>query len=254
MQMIRNQFKRRMLAGEVQYGLWVGLTDPICAEIAACAEFDWLLLDAEHAPNDIRTLLSQLQAIAPYATQAIVRPVEGRVSLIKQMLDLGAQTLLVPMVESAEQAQELVRAVRYPPGGIRGVGTALARAARWNLIKDYFQEANDEICLVLQVESQTAIDNLPAIAAVEGVDAVFVGPADLAGSLGHLGKPTHPEVQAVIEKALTTIVKAGKAAGVVAANKELAESYVKHGATFVGVGTDTVLLAQTLKQLKENYI
>jgi len=164
MQMPVNTFKQR-LAREAQIGVWVGLADPYCAELAANAGFDWLLLDGEHAPNDLRSLLGQLQAVAPYACQAVVRPPVGDPVLIKQLLDIGAQTLLVPMVETAEQARGLVAAMHYPPHGIRGVGAALARASRWNSIPDYLDEADAQMCLLVQVESVRGLENLDAIAA-----------------------------------------------------------------------------------------
>ena len=222
----KNNFKARLLSGQLQYGLWLGLADPVSAEICAGAGFDWLLIDAEHGPNELRGILAQLQAIAAYPSQPIVRPVEGRTSVIKQLLDLGAQTLLVPMVESAEQATQLVSALRYPPRGVRGVGTALARGARWNRLPDYFDKAEQEICLIVQIESRMGLDNLTEIAKVEGVDAIFIGPADLAGSLDHLGQPGHPDVVVVIENALREIQEAGKASGILAADPELARNYV----------------------------
>lgn len=249
MDMIRNPFKRALAQGRVQYGLWLGLAYAYPAEICAGAGFDWLLIDGEHAPNDVRSILAQLQAIAPYASHPIVRPVQGDAALIKQLLDAGAQTLLVPMVESADQAAKLVCAMRYPPKGIRGVGTALARASRWNNVNDYLKQADDEMCLLVQVESARGLENLDEIAAVAGVDGVFVGPADLAASLGHLGNPGHPEVVAAIEGAIKRIVAAGKAAGILAADPKLAQNYVACGASFVAVGVDTVLLGRAARTL-----
>ena len=157
-----------------------------------------MLLDGEHGPNDVRSILSQLQAVAPYPVTPIVRPVVGETALIKQYLDLGAQTLLIPMVETPEQAAQLVRATRYPPEGVRGVGAGVARASRWNLYGDYLQKADDEICLLVQVETREALDNLEAIARLDGIAGVFIGPADLAAALGHLGEPGHTEVQSAI--------------------------------------------------------
>lgn len=174
MQMKTNTFKAALKSGErAQIGLWLGLADPICAEICAGAGFDWVLIDGEHAPNDVRSILAQLQAVAPHPVHPIVRPVSGDVQLIKQLLDIGAQTLLVPMVETAEQAKLLVSAMRYPPAGIRGVGAALARASQWNRVTDYLHLANDQMCLLVQVETRLGLDNLDAIARVEGVDGVF---------------------------------------------------------------------------------
>lgn len=176
MEIPSNEFKKRLLAGEPQYGLWLGLSETISAEICAGAGFDWLLIDAEHGPNDLRSILPQLQAIASYGSHPVVRPPHGDHVLIKQLLETGVQTLLIPMVESAEQAEHLVRAMRYPPHGIRGVGSALARASRWGRIADYAHRANDEMCLLVQVETKEGIANLEAIQRVEGVDGIFLEP------------------------------------------------------------------------------
>lgn len=183
----RNTFKAALRQGQVQIGLWVGLADPYAAEAVAGAGYDWLLIDGEHAPNDVRQMLSQLQAVAPYPVHPVVRPVIGDVPLIKQILDIGAQTLLVPVVESAEEAATMVAATRYPPRGIRGVGSALARSSRWNQIPDYLHKADEEMCVLVQVETRAGMEQLDAITQVEGVDGVFFGPADLSASMGHLG-------------------------------------------------------------------
>lgn len=244
-----NTFKQAIARREAQIGLWLGLADPYCAELCAGAGFDWLLIDAEHAPNDVRTVLGQLQAVAPYPVHPVVRPPVGDPVLIKQYLDIGAQTLLVPMVESAEQAQDLVRAMRYPPEGIRGVGSALARASRWQRYPQYLAEANDHVCLLVQIESLAALEQLEAIAAVPGVDGVFIGPADLSASMGHRGNPGHPEVQAVVTKALTDIQACGKAAGILTADETLARQYLALGCSFVAVGVDTTLLVKATQAL-----
>ena len=249
MDMPVNRFKQRLNSGEAQIGLWLGLADAYCAELAANAGFDWLLIDGEHAPNDLRGMLGQLQAIAPYASEAVIRPVIGDTALIKQVLDIGAQTLLVPMVESAAQARELVRAMRYPPQGIRGVGSALARASRWNSIDGYLDQADAQMCLLVQIESLEGLANLDAIAAVEGVDGVFIGPADLSASMGHRGNPGHPDVQAAIENAIARIRQAGKAAGILSADEKLARRYIELGAGFVAVGVDTTVLMRGLQGL-----
>ncbi|MGL5999902.1 MAG: 4-hydroxy-2-oxoheptanedioate aldolase [Pseudomonas proteolytica] len=249
MDMPVNRFKQRLNSGEAQIGLWLGLADAYCAELAANAGFDWLLIDGEHAPNDLRGMLGQLQAVAPYASEAVVRPVIGDTALIKQVLDIGAQTLLVPMVESAAQARELVRAMRYPPLGIRGVGSALARASRWNSIDGYLDQADAQMCLLVQIESLQGLANLDAIAAVEGVDGVFIGPADLSASMGHRGNPGHPDVQAAIENAIARIRQAGKAAGILSADEKLARRYIELGAGFVAVGVDTTVLMRGLQGL-----
>lgn len=253
MDMPVNTFKQRLRSGEVQIGLWLGLADAYCAELAANAGFDWLLIDGEHAPNDLRTLLGQLQAIAPYPGQPVIRPVIGDTALIKQLLDIGAQTLLVPMVESAAQASELVRAMHYPPHGVRGVGSALARASRWNSIAGYLDHADEQMCLLVQIESCEGLANLDAIAAVEGVDGVFIGPADLSASMGHRGNPGHRQVQAAIEDAIARIRQAGKAAGILSADEKLARRYIELGAAFVAVGVDTTVLTRGLQTLAATF-
>jgi 4-hydroxy-2-oxoheptanedioate aldolase len=251
--MMINSFKQKLSAGTPQIGLWVALANPYSAEICAGAGFDWLLLDGEHAPNDIRSLLAQLQAVAPYPVSPVVRPVIGETHVVKQLLDIGATSLLVPMVDSAEQAAELVRATRYPPHGIRGVGSGLARAARWGRVPRYLHEANDQICLLVQVESKKGIDNLAAIAAVPGVDGVFIGPSDLAADFGHIGQTTHPEVARAIDAAIVTIRKAGKAPGILATDVAVAQGYLKAGCTFVATATDVSLLARGAEQVVKTF-
>jgi 4-hydroxy-2-oxoheptanedioate aldolase len=248
-----NQFKRAIKSGQTQFGLWLGLPDSICAEICAEAGFDWLLIDTEHAPYSLRDVQNHLQAIQPYNVPALVRPVEGNTALLKQLLDVGAQTLLVPMVNTAEQARQLVRDIHYPPTGIRGLGTSMARAARWNAIKDYAQKANDEICLIVQAETTEAMENLAEIAAIEGVDGIFIGPADLSASMGYVGQPNHPEVMTAIEDGFKTILAAGKAAGVLAINADLADGFAEKGASFVGVGVDVALLSNATRQLANRF-
>ncbi len=253
MDILQNRFKQALRAKQPQIGMWLAIADSYGAEIAAGAGFDWLLLDGEHAPNDLRSTLAQLQALAPYPVHPIVRPPIGDTHLIKQLLDIGAQTLLIPIVETAEQAARLVAATRYPPDGIRGVGSALARASRWNRVPDYLGRADDEICLLVQVETRKGLDNLDAIAAVPGVDGVFIGPADLSAALGHRGNPGHPEVQAAIEGSIVRIVAAGKAAGILTAEEKLARRYLDLGCTFVAVGTDVTLLARAAEKLAATF-
>ncbi|MFV0275896.1 MAG: aldolase/citrate lyase family protein [Parahaliea sp.] len=249
MQTPRNTFRQALREDRQQYGFWLGLCNPLSAELCGHCGYDWLLIDGEHAPNDLASLHAQLLAIGNTPSQAVVRLVDGNPALIKQVLDLGAQTLLVPMVETAEQAAALVDAMRYPPRGSRGVGTALARAARWNLVQDYFARADEEMCLLVQVESARALDNLDSLLCVEGVEGVFIGPADLAASMGHLGNPAHPEVKAAVESALRTIRAAGRAAGILATNRDLARHYESCGAQFVALGVDTQVLANTARDL-----
>jgi 4-hydroxy-2-oxoheptanedioate aldolase len=251
-----NPFKQALTQKRAQIGLWVGLADHYTTEICAGAGFDWLLLDGEHAPNDLRTLLQQAQVVAGYpGTHSIARIPVGHgnigTALIKQYLDLGFQTLLVPMVDTPQQAIEIVRAMRYPPLGIRGVGGA--RASRWGRFANYPKEANDQVCLLVQAESLAAIDNLEAIAAIDGVDGIFIGPADLSAAMGHVGELTHPEVQATIEKAIGRIVKTGKAAGILTADEALARKYLSLGATFVAVGLDNNLLAKATTALAAKF-
>jgi 4-hydroxy-2-oxoheptanedioate aldolase len=249
MELIRNSFKQALRDGKPLVGLWVALADPYVAEVVATAGFDWLLIDAEHAPNDPRSVLPQLQALAPYPVQPIVRPVRGDVALIKQYLDLGVQTLIVPMVETAEQAAQIVAATRYPTRGVRGVGSAIARASRWNQIPNYLARADEEMCVIVQVESVTGLDNLAEIAAVDGVDGVFFGPADLAASMGLLGKPMEPKVQDAIRAGFRTVRAAGKAAGSLMSDRAVAREYFAAGAQFVAVGIDTTLLVRAATEL-----
>lgn len=251
--MPRNTFKAALQAGQRQIGLWVGLADANAAEALAGCGYDWLLLDGEHAPNDVRTVLEQLRAVAPYPVQPVVRPVQGEVALVKQYLDVGAQTLLVPMIDTPEQATQMVRAMRYPPHGIRGVGAALARASRWNQITDYLQHADGEMCLLVQAETPRALENLAAIAATDGVDGVFFGPSDLSASMGHRGQPSHPEVQRAILDGIATVRAAGKAAGILATDQALAQRYLDAGALFVAVGLDTALLVRAATELASHF-
>jgi 4-hydroxy-2-oxoheptanedioate aldolase len=254
MQIKTNTFKAALKSGErAQIGLWLGLTDPICAEISAGAGFDWLLIDGEHAPNDIRSILAQLQAIAPYPVHPVVRPVAGDVQLIKRLLDIGVQTLLIPMVESAEQARHLVAAMRYPPAGIRGVGATLARASQWSRVTNYLHEANDQMCLLVQVETLQGLHNLDAIAAVEGVDGVFIGPSDLSAALGHLGEPGHPDVQMAIDNAIRRICIGCDAAGTLTNDEAKARHYLSLGCKFLAVGLDGNLLMRATQDLARKF-
>lgn len=249
----RNLFKQALQQRAQQYGLWLALADAYAAELCANAGFDWLVVDGEHAPNDLRSMLASLQALAAYPVRPVVRLPHGDANLIKQVLELGAQTILIPMVESAQQAAELVRAMRYPPQGIRGVGSAIARSSRWGSYPRYLHEANDEVCLIVQVETQTALRELDAIVRTDGVDGVFIGPADLSASMGHLGHSDHPDVIAAIEQAIRTIVAGGKAAGILCADEALARRYIAAGASFVAVGVDTSLLMRAARQLAEKF-
>lgn len=250
----KNSFKQALAEGRQQYGFWLGLCNPLSAELCGQCGYDWLLIDAEHAPNDLQTLHTQLLAIENTPSQPVIRIVEGNTALIKQVLDLGAQTLLIPMVETAQQAKDLVAAMHYPPAGVRGVGTALARAARWNQVEGYFDDTDREMCLLIQVESTRAMQNLDEILQVDGIDGVFIGPTDLAGSMGHLGNPSHPEVVAAVETAIKKIRAAGKAAGTLATNRSLAKKYEATGIQFIALGVDTQILANTAKDLLSNHL
>ena len=256
MQTPPNLFKQALLEKRPQIGYWLNLPNTLTGEIAAGAGFDWLLIDGEHTSHSLQSILYQLQALAAYpAVHPITRlPMGlGHVGemLIKQYLDLGVQTLLVPMVDTAEQAAAIVRAARYPEadgsGGIRGV--AAGRAAPWGRRPGYCHEANDRLCVLVQAETRTAIGNLEAIAAVDGVDGIFIGPADLSASMGHRGEPGHPEMLALFESATRRIVATGKAAGTLAVDEAVAHRYLEWGATFVAVGLDTVSLARETTRL-----
>lgn len=248
----RNEFKQALAQGRLQLGLWQALASPYAAEICAGSGFDWLLIDGEHAPNDLPLISAQIQAMRGSASHPVVRPPVGEAWMIKQLLDAGAQSLLIPLIETQEQAEAMVRAVRYPPRGIRGVGAQLGRATGFNRTRDYFASADAEICLLLQVETRAGIAALDAIAAVEGVDGVFIGPADLAADMGHIDNPRHPEVQEVIEDALARIQNHGKAAGILIGDMALSRRYAALGATFVALGTDVgALVAATQGLLAE---
>lgn len=251
-----NPFKKALAEQRPQIGLWLGLADHYSVEICAAAGFDWLLIDGEHSPNDLRSILQQAQTIAAYpASHAIARVPMGHghvgQALIKQYLDLGIQTLLVPMVDTPQQAAELVRSMRYPPDGVRGMGGA--RASGWGRNPNYTREANREVCLLVQAETRQSLEHLEAIAGTEGVDGVFIGPADLSASLGHVGNPGHPEVQKVIEETIGRIRKTGKAAGILTPDEALARRYLDLGATFVAVGLDTNLLVKATSALAAKF-
>ena len=253
MQNPTNPFQQALRQGHRQIGLWVGLADSNAAEALATCGYDWLLLDGEHAPNDVRSLLAQLRAVAPYASHPIVRIVQADVALMKQVLDIGAQTVLVPMVDTPEQAALMVKATRYPPQGIRGMGAALARASRWNQVDDYIHVASESICLLVQAETPLALQNLSAIAHTEGVDGVFFGPADLSASMGYPGQPGHPAVQKALLEGIATVRAAGKAAGILSADPKAAQSYLDAGCQFVAVGVDTSLLVKSARELRQQF-
>ena len=252
MDLPKNTFKAQLASGDVTFGLWCGLGNSITAEICACAGYDWLLLDAEHAPLETGTLLHSLQAIAAYPSAPIVRPLSDDPAGLKRLLDIGAQSFLIPMVHDADQAARIVQSVRYPPEGVRGLGTSLARGARWNMVDDYIAKANSEICVAVQIESVEGLNNLEAITSTEGVDAVFIGPSDLGAALGFPGQASHPDVVAAVCQALSDIRALGKPAGVLAVTQELIDKYMAAGASFVGIGTDTGVLAKGVRALRNS--
>ncbi|MEZ0448023.1 HpcH/HpaI aldolase family protein [Cellulomonas sp. ICMP 17802] len=235
-------------------GMWVCSGSPLVAEICAGAGLDLLLIDMEHSPNGLESVLAQLQAVAAYPVTPVVRVPSADPVTIKQVLDLGAQNLVVPMVSSADAARAVVEAVRYPPRGRRGVGSALARSARWNRVDGYLEDADAHVSLVVQVETAEGVAAAEAIAAVDGVDGVFVGPADLAASMGLLGRQTHPDVVAAVHRAFDGVRAAGTPVGVNAFDPALARSYVDAGASFVLVGADVTLLARGSEELARRLV
>lgn len=237
-------FKDRLAEGKPLLGLWQALANNYTADVCARAGYDWLLFDGEHSPNTAQTLLGQLQAVTPFPVEAIARVPAGDAVLIKQYLDIGFTTLLVPMVDSAKQAAGVVAACRYPPHGIRGVASATARATGFGADPAYLREVAQRITVIVQIESRAALENIDVIAATDGVDALFIGPADLAASLGHLGDPGHGEVQEAIDHAKARIDAAGKPAGIFALSPEDARRRAAEGFRFISIGTDIGLLAR----------
>lgn len=243
MELPRNAFKSALASGELQIGLWSSLCSNIAAEVVAHSGFDWILLDSEHSPNEVPDLLVQLQALNGGTATGIVRPAWNDIVLIKRVLDIGAQGILVPFVQSAEEARQAVAATRYPPRGVRGV-TGSGRAARYGRVKNYLREAESEICVIVQIETREALGRLEEIAGVDGVDGVFIGPADLAASMGHVGNPQAEDVQAAIKDAAARLGAIEKPAGILAFAPDIAKTYIDWGYSFVAVGSDLSLLAQ----------
>lgn len=244
-QLPQNTFKAALKAGILQRGLWSTINDTLVAELSAAQGFDWMLFDTEHSALDPITVLPLLQAVAPYPVTPIVRPGSLNAAEIKKLLDLGAQTILVPMVNNAKEAADAVRAVTYPPAGIRGV-SGLTRATNFAAIPGYHKIAREEICLLIQVETLEAIDNIEAMAAVEGIDGIFVGPADLAAAMGHAGEPNNPEVKEACRNAIKRIVASGQPAGILTLDEEFAEEAIQLGATFVSNDVDMAALKRGL--------
>jgi 4-hydroxy-2-oxoheptanedioate aldolase len=248
MDLPKNAFKQGLRAGRQQIGLWVSLANANAAEIVAGSGFDWLVLDGEHSPNSPITVLEQLRAVAGYPVSPVVRPAWNDKVLIKRYLDIGTQTLLVPYVQDVDEAQEAVAAIRYPTRGVRGVA-GTTRASRFGRVADYAKRAEEELCVLVQIESREGLDNLDAIAKVDGIDGVFIGPADLSAGLGHLGNQQHPEVQSAIQDAIRRIRAAGKPAGILATDEASTRRYMEWGTTFTAVGLDAMVLARETEKL-----
>jgi 4-hydroxy-2-oxoheptanedioate aldolase len=243
MELPPNAFKRALRAGKRQIGLWSTLSSSYTVETVAGAGFDWLLLDTEHSPSDLENLLTQLQAAAPYASHPIVRIPWNDMVTVKRVLDIGAQSLLIPYVQDADEARNAVAHTRYPPAGVRGVA-GTTRATRFGRVKDYAKRAHEEICVLVQVETQSALKNIEAICAIEGVDGVFIGPADLHASMGYAGETANAAVKPLIDDAIRRIRKAGKAPGILTPNEADARHWLECGALFVAVGSDAGILAR----------
>jgi 4-hydroxy-2-oxoheptanedioate aldolase len=247
-----NPFKRAIKAGHLQIGLWSSLSSNLSVEVLAGAGFDWLLIDTEHSPNELPMVLGQLQAMTGGTAHPIVRPAWNDVVLIKRFLDAGVQTFLVPYVQNEDEARKAVAATRYPPRGVRGfAGTT--RASRFGRVKDYHTRCEDEICVLVQVETRVALGHLEAIAKVEGVDGVFIGPGDLSADLGYLGKLTHPDMTAVIDDTIHRIKAAGSIPGILINDEALAKRYIEAGCLFTAVGGDVGILARGAEQLAQRF-
>jgi 4-hydroxy-2-oxoheptanedioate aldolase len=251
-EMQSNAFKHAIAQGKLQIGLWSSLCSNIAAEVISDSGFDWILLDTEHSPNEIPDLVTQLQAIQRGTATPIIRPAWNDAVLAKRALDIGAQTLLFPYVQNVEEAKRAVASTRYPPQGSRGVSIA-ARASRYGRVPGYLTKANDEVCVLVQVETRSALDQIEAIAKVDGVDGVFIGPSDLAASLGHLGNPQHAEVQNAIQDAVKRLKALKKPAGILTGNEDEARRYIEWGYLFVAVGADVGLLARNADTLAKKF-
>ncbi|GLO73011.1 2-keto-3-deoxy-L-rhamnonate aldolase [Phaeobacter italicus] len=249
----KNPFKQALTQGKRQIGCWMSFADGQIAEIMGTCGFDWLVIDGEHAPNDIRSIRDQLIALTASPSHPVVRVPVGETWMIKQVLDAGAQTVLVPIVESADQARELVRACHYPPKGVRGVGATAARATMFGSVSEYIQTADQEVCLLVQVENRAGMAALDEILQVEGIDGVFIGPADLSTDMGHQGNSAHPEVRAAIADAITRIKAAGIAPGILGVSEEATQAYLDMGAQFLAVGIDVLVLAQNARALSQSW-
>lgn len=246
----RNAFKARLAAGEALHGLWLSIPNAVTAEALSLLGFDWLLFDTEHAAVDLADLQPLLQAASAGPSAHVLRPAWNDKVLIKRALDMGAQTLLVPFVQTADEAAAAVAACLYPPHGLRGVAGG-TRASRYGQTADYFRIANAEICLLVQIETGEALERLEEIASVPGVDGVFIGPSDLAASMGHLGNPAHPEVQAALQDAIARLQKLGKPGGILATNPADARRYLSWGYAFVAGSVDLGLLVAAARSVRD---
>jgi 4-hydroxy-2-oxoheptanedioate aldolase len=253
MQLLANPLKRALRDGRRQIGLWSMLASPVATEVIAGSGFDFIVLDMEHAPNELPAIREQLAAMQTGTAAPVVRPPWNDTVAFKRLLDLGAQNFVVPMVQSADEARRAVAATRYPPGGVRGVAVA-TRANRFGRVTDYLQRANDEICVHVQLETRAALANLEAIAAVDGVDGLFIGPSDLAADFGQLGNSAHPDVRRAIDDAIARIRAAGKAAGILTPVEADARHWLDLGATFVAVGSDLGVLARQTEALARKFL
>jgi 4-hydroxy-2-oxoheptanedioate aldolase len=247
-----NTFKRAIKAGRPQTGLWSSLSSHLTVEVLAGAGFDWLLLDTEHAPNDLPMVLSQLQATTGGTAHPIVRPPWNDTVVVKRYLDAGVQSFLIPYVQDEAEARAAVAATRYPPRGVRGFASA-SRASRYGRIKDYYARAEEEICVLVQVETRHALGNLETIAAVDGVDGVFIGPGDLSADMGHLNQPGHPEVVAAIDDAIRRLKALGIAPGILTGDEALARRFIEQGCLFTAVGSDVGILARESERLAARF-
>ncbi len=252
MDLPRNAFKHAIRDGRQQIGLWVSLANSYSAEIVAGSGFDWLLLDGEHSPNAPTTIISQLQAVAPYPVSTVVRPAWNDKVLIKRYLDIGTQSFLVPYVQNVEEAEAAVAAIRFPPRGVRGVA-GVTRASRFGRVADYARRAEEELCLLVQIETREGLENLDAIARVDGIDGIFIGPADLAAGLGQLGNQQHPEVQSAIQDAIKRIRGHKKPAGILSTDEASTRRYMEWGTTFTAVGLDAMILARESEKLAAKF-
>jgi 4-hydroxy-2-oxoheptanedioate aldolase len=247
-----NAFKAGLCAGRQQIGIWNTVPGPVVTEALACTGYDWVVVDTEHSVTDVPDTIGMMQALAAHGVSAVVRPATNDTVLIKRFLDLGAQTLMIPYVQTVAEAEAAVRAMQYPPRGVRGV-SGMTRANRYGGVPGYFEGAAAELCLIVQIETVAAVDRIAEIAAVEGVDALFIGPADLGMSMGRTGGMADPEVRAVVERAIRAIVASGKPAGILVTDPAMAQDCIGWGTTFTAVGVDLSLLVGAARQLRARF-